>query len=133
MEFVAFELTFYEITENNTINVYIDDLKKRLDQLKIKYELKSRSETDDLAENPQRMSPSIDKISEMDGKDESIMNSLLSSIDTSTVSQTDKKSIISMDLYIYEDNLENTRYFGIQQLNSWLLRREKEKNMVPCI
>jgi hypothetical protein len=133
MEFVAFELTFYEITENNNINTYIDDLKKRLDVLKIKYELKSRPQTDDLVENSQRMSPSIDKISEMDGKDESIMNSLLSSITTPTVLQSEKKGIVSMDLYIYEDNLENTRYFGIQQLNSWLLRREKEKNMVPCV
>jgi hypothetical protein len=133
MEFVAVELTFYEITENNNINTYIDDLKKRLDVLKIKYELKSRSQTDDLVENSQKISPSIDKISEMDGKGESIMNSLLSSITTPTVLQSEKISVLSMDLYIYEDNLENTRYFGIQQLNSWLLRREKEKNMVPCV
>jgi hypothetical protein len=61
------------------------------------------------------------------------MNSLLSSITTPTVLQSEKISVLSMDLYIYEDNLENTRYFGIQQLNSWLLRREKEKNMVPCV
>ena len=133
MEFVAFKLTFYEVAQNNTTTGYIDDLKKRLDLLKTKYELKSTPETDNLVENSQRTSSSIDKISEMDGKNESIINSLLSSIGTSTGSRTDKKGIISMDLYIYDDSLENTRYFGIQQLNSWLVRKEKEKNMVACI
>ena len=131
MEPVVFELNFYDIAEKNNVNTYINDIQRRLDLLKIKCEIVPKTEGLD-----EKVTPSVSKISEMDGGDESIMNSLLSSIDSSSKTTTPtafKYKIVLFELLIYEDNLEKTRYFGIQQLNSWLFRRENEKNIVPSV
>jgi hypothetical protein len=125
---LLFELNFYEIAEKNNVNSYINDIKRRLDLLKIKCEIVPKTEGLD-----EQDTPSISKISEMDGGDESIMNSLLSSVDSSKTTTDFKYKIVLFELLIYEDNLEKTRYFGIQQLNSWLFRRENEKIIVPSV
>ena len=128
MESVVFDLNVYNIPDKNSVNVYIDDIKRRLDLLKIKYEMVSKNENLD-----ETVSPSVSEISEMYGGDDSIMNSLLSAIgDSNNVSNMEinsKSNIVYFKLFVYDDDLEKTRYFGIQQLDSWLIRKEREKSI----
>lgn len=131
MDSVIFDINIYEINGKNTVNLYIDDIKRRLDLLKIKYDVKSNNDSVGIA-------PTIDKISEMDGNDQSVMSSLLSSVGVSIPPATESvnqknEGLVSLELFVYDDSLEKTRYFGIQQLNSWLLRREKEQINVPIV
>ena len=128
MDSVIFYLNIYEINGKNTVNLYVDDVKRRLDLLKIKYEVKSKDEV--VSAEP--------SISEMDGKDESIISSLLSSVGESTteaavaVNQKDE-GLVSLELFVHDDSLEKTKYLGVQQLNSWLLSREKEQINLPIV
>ena len=127
MESVVFDLIIYNIPVKNSVNLYIDDIKSRLDLLKIKYEIVLKKENLD-----ETVSPSVSEISEMYGGDNSIMNSLLSAIGESNVSNIEinsKSNIVYFKLFVYDDDLEKTRYFGIQQLDSWLIRKEREKSI----
>ena len=128
MESVVFDLIIYNIPDKNSVNLYIDDIKSRLDLLKIKYEIVLKNENLD-----ETVTPSVSEISEMYGGDNSIMNSLLSAIGESNVSNIEinsKSNIVYFKLFVYDDDLEKTRYFGIQQLDSWLNRKEREKSVI---
>jgi hypothetical protein len=127
MESVVFDLIIYNIPDKNSVNLYIDDIKSRLDLLKIKYEIVLKNENLD-----ETVTPSVSEISEMYGGDNSIMNSLLSAIGESNVSNIEinsKSNIVYFKLFVYDDDLEKTRYFGIQQLDSWLNRKERKKSI----
>jgi hypothetical protein len=127
MESVVFDLIIYNIPDKNSVNLYIDDIKSRLDLLKVKYEIVLKNENLD-----ETVTPSVSEISEMYGGDNSIMNSLLSAIGESNVSNIEinsKSNIVYFKLFVYDDDLEKTRYFGIQQLDSWLNRKERKKSI----
>jgi hypothetical protein len=122
MDFAVFEINVYEIPGKNTINLYIDDIKRRLDALSIKYVINDKHN----ASMEEYKSPAIDEIKTMN---ESNLNGIVSSIGIPS-KKTDidiKEGYLSMQLQIYDDTLEKKQYVGIIQLNNWLHRKETER------
>jgi hypothetical protein len=150
MSGVSFNLNIFEIPGKNTVSTYINTIKSKLSSLNIQFEI--------IENNKNNISmPSVEEISQMDeGTQQSTVNSLLSSIGLNSTDSSEvlnqeaikstpegqfqingnlnnvNDQLVSITIIIRDDFIEKSNYFGVHQFDTWLLRRETEKNNV-CI
>ena len=115
MNSVIFILYVYEIEGKNTVSVYIDKLKKRMEEANIEYKFKEAigNETKTNHENE-----SIDEIKNMN---KSVFEKFFDSIGTNNNNNALSEShagFKSIELEIYSDVMFNNKSMGLYELNN---------------
>jgi hypothetical protein len=126
MNSVVFLLDVYEIEGKNNVDIYLNNLKKRLDAIKVQYKFK---ETNAISGN---QNESFNKIKNMD---KSIFDKLFDSVGASNNIDKDNKNvgINLIELEIYDDSIFNINSLGVHQLNDWIRHKEKKEESVPLL
>jgi hypothetical protein len=129
MSSVIFILNVYEIEGKNNVGIYINNLKKQLDAINVKYKFK------DSGVGPVNNGDESESFNKIKNMDKSIIDKFLDFASVSNNMEKNKQNIgiNSIELEIYDETLFNINSLGVHQLNNWIRQKENKEEHVPLL